>query len=580
MNDVLRRIRFTPMRDVMRGRLTGRLDLKRMIDDAALPKACADCVHTVVKRTRLWRMEKIDVAQELIAHFHDGVEAGTTAEELVTHFGDVHQSAKLIRRAKKRKRPLAWHMMRWCGWSCVALFVFYLGLAVMLFAGKPSIDVDYLAKLNVRAAVVPEDERAWPMYREAMLALGYDRNGQSVYSLFKEGSKPGDPRWEELAQLLRDKRAALEQLRRAADKSGLGYRVGFGIDEADRTVFGSNMGSIHDPPGPDDTLIGVVLPQLGLLRHAGRFLDADTRLAVIEQDGDRAYGNLIALLGISLRQMMVDTLSQLIGEDAGVFSDAQLQNIAHRLGAHRADSLVHFEGERYFFLDIVQHMYSKEGRMTDEGFRLLSRLSGGPEKPPGIVLAPAGILLLASRDEMVGIHKQHMDKLEQAMNVPMYEMPSAGADEFLRGLTKYQRMRLFLMRILLPALEAARTTHTRHQASIDGTLTAIAVELYRRKHGRWPEALEELVPRYLPDVPIDRINGESIRYRVQDGRPVIYRVGVDRDDNGGHVPRIVSRRIQYPRDVAQWLTDEQYLEQRDNLPDGDWVLWPVPPVQW
>ncbi|MFA0747150.1 MAG: hypothetical protein EORIYHIE_001019, partial [Candidatus Fervidibacter sp.] len=32
---------------------------------------------------------------------------------------------------------------------------------------------------------------------------------------------------------------------------------------------------------------------------------------------------------------------------------------------------------------------------------------------------------------------------------------------------------------------------------------AVALRLYRHEHGRYPETLEELVPKYLPSLPID-----------------------------------------------------------------------------
>ena len=98
----LRLIRFTPLRDLGRGRLTGRLDLARLLAESGLPAPAVDCVRQVVRRTRLWRLEKNAVAQDLAAHFHDGLETGTTLEELLSGFGDVRRTARLIRRAKRR----------------------------------------------------------------------------------------------------------------------------------------------------------------------------------------------------------------------------------------------------------------------------------------------------------------------------------------------------------------------------------------------------------------------------------------------------------------------------------------------
>lgn len=87
--------------------------------------------------------------------------------------------------------------------------------------------------------------------------------------------------------------------------------------------------------------------------------------------------------------------------------------------------------------------------------------------------------------------------------------------------------------------------------------TGIALEEFRRKHGRFPEELEELAPEFLPELPPDPFDGAPLRYRkgplefrVVDigregtefraaGRIVrrdgvrLYGIGRDRVDDGG-----------------------------------------------
>ena len=57
------RARFTPARDVLRGVLSARLDPRTLIAAADLPAPLPTLVYTVVKRSRLWRREKLDVAR-------------------------------------------------------------------------------------------------------------------------------------------------------------------------------------------------------------------------------------------------------------------------------------------------------------------------------------------------------------------------------------------------------------------------------------------------------------------------------------------------------------------------------------
>src|SRR5829696_54955 len=93
------RIRHTPMRDAIRARFTGRLDwMSRVtrVNESDLPVPAKNVIVRVVKRTRLWSLEKVDVANELIAHFSDGIAGGASVDELINRFGDERQAARLI----------------------------------------------------------------------------------------------------------------------------------------------------------------------------------------------------------------------------------------------------------------------------------------------------------------------------------------------------------------------------------------------------------------------------------------------------------------------------------------------------
>ena len=59
----------------------------------------------------------------------------------------------------------------------------------------------------------------------------------------------------------------------------------------------------------------------------------------------------------------------------------------------------------------------------------------------------------------------------------------------------------------------------------------VAAELYRRHAGRYPGALEDLVPEFLPSVPVDPFDrGAPVKYDAQRG--VIWTVGPDRKCDG------------------------------------------------
>lgn len=66
------------------------------------------------------------------------------------------------------------------------------------------------------------------------------------------------------------------------------------------------------------------------------------------------------------------------------------------------------------------------------------------------------------------------------------------------------------------------------------TVAAIALERYRRRHGKYPEQLPELTPEFLAKAPIDFMDGKPLRYRRKDdGTFLLYSVGEDGKDDGG-----------------------------------------------
>jgi hypothetical protein len=172
MSTIWHRLRFTRVRDLVRCRWDASLDWSHTIDQAELPTELANAVKQVVGRTRLWRREKVDVAMELVAHFQDGLEAGRTPNEMLQSFGDPVATAQLIRRAKRRGRSVMWKVIRYGSISALLILLVYIGIGFWMAAGRPTIKTDYLALLNRSATGVPEAERAWPIYRDALLEIG------------------------------------------------------------------------------------------------------------------------------------------------------------------------------------------------------------------------------------------------------------------------------------------------------------------------------------------------------------------------------------------------------------------------
>jgi hypothetical protein len=84
-----------------------------------------------------------------------------------------------------------------------------------------------------------------------------------------------------------------------------------------------------------------------------------------------------------------------------------------------------------------------------------------------------------------------------------------------------------------------RIEERRRIAQLRMLLVKLAIRAYQwENNDHMPDTLNELVPRYLPGVPIDPFSGKELLYRKVSRGYVLYSCGPDGDDDGGQ-PRAV-----------------------------------------
>jgi hypothetical protein len=161
--------------------------------------------------------------------------------------------------------------------------------------------------------------------------------------------------------------------------------------------------------------------------------------------------------------------------------------------------------------------------------------------------------------------------------LPLWQRSSFRADNaFLRSTRSgFQRLQYFSLWVSFPSLTRASLLAEYTTQKRDAVLVAIAMELHRRRHGAWPRSLDQLSPQLLPTVPLDRYDGKPLKYRVADGRPLLYSIGADRDDDGGRLPQGEHANSR----AREWFPPSYLLPEvrrgfSPPLPDGDWILWP------
>ncbi len=609
------RLTETPMRDLVRGRATGRLDTDALIQSAALPENLAAAIRRTVRRTRLWRLEKVDVARELIAHFRDGLETapGAAAESLLRDFGDEKQAAKLIRRAKRRNRPLVWHAWRRGLQGFAALFlalvVGYSWLAYRYWTGEPKITHDYLADLNAKALAVPKDQAAWPLYREALLSLTMPREWWKKNDLY---SRPGEWGWEATKRIVDENAAAIQRLRDAASKPALGLVLGHRWVAEDEPLFGNQEAPPRlagSPPGGsilDSSFLNVLLPHISWLRRSQWMLAAGAFAAAEAGDGARAAANVRAILGIArqLREhdlLIADlsasstvehaasTAASLTADCSDKLSDQDLHAIAHALAAVRHETLrPRFEGERRWILDLVQRLYTDDGtgngrvaRTWDEAWGVVGDPIEGNSFFIDSATAPFGLAVLPTRREIMTEYDRLLSIALETAETPMWRRGPERIRPIVEARSALDRLRFSVVDMLFPSLERASLNLEFVRQKCDASLVAIALELFHRQHNAYPASLDELVPALLPSVPPDQYDGKPIKYALRDdGRPTLYSVGNDRADNGGRLHLTTDGRPDNGNPM-RWMPPGGWPAGPDGRPaaeapavGSDWILYP------
>ena len=98
-------------------------------------------------------------------------------------------------------------------------------------------------------------------------------------------------------------------------------------------------------------------------------------------------------------------------------------------------------------------------------------------------------------------------------------------------------------------------------------VAVIALERYRLRHKKFPASLNELVPEFVSEVPIDYMDGKPLRYRLDGDQFVLWSVGPNgKDDNGTPKSQPNFSWMLGPDDVwPQPASDAQVAAYRESL---------------
>lgn len=471
----------------------------------------------------------------------------------------------------RRRKPFWRRLWFWCLMVPVG---FYVYAQWEFHRGGIVISRDYVAELNARIPDVPEDQQAWPVYRETDAEL--EELAQPIYQtgdvyIFESTSE----NWPRVVKILNENQELLDRVREAAARPVCGYRLK------------------ANNPEEVSLFISAQIEHLPSNRHLNTWVLADAEAAWKAGDYKRSLRDIETafclarhteeipmlasqLMTISMESQTFSKVRQLATEVESLPGEL-LDQLSTTVEAHRMSD-PDYEVERFAFYDIVQHVYTHTGQ--GNGYFVPWRLRelediSSPSSPTtwDQVYGPiAAVYHFESRKQVIARYDALMEQANARIEKPCWERGQDIDYEELFGKKGSQSAANLVMAMMFPALDQIAFAFDNRNQSRTTTLTLLAIYRYKNKTGSWPRSLDEIVPEFLPEVPICSFTGKPLGLVINDAGPVVYSFGADMVDDGG-TPMAASSIGFIPG--AYEVSRAVQRGNPDGL-DGDWILWPEP----
>lgn len=247
------------------------------------------------------------------------------------------------------------------------------------------------------------------------------------------------------------------------------------------------------------------------------------------------------LTGVAIEGLALEEMSYGLAEfDADAATCSRFLETVERHNAAFPAVEHPLEVERLYILDWVQWWYSDDG--DGDGYLVAAPVMEQGRVVPGeqsFVAAFSSRFFFGSRREIVEQTKDLFDRLIEISRTRPADRLEALEVEGKR----IDRLgnRYLVLQLLLGALDRFVEGEGMQGLRRRGAWTIAALETYRARHGRYPDALGQLVPDILAEPPVDPLHGLSLGYRLVTDDPhgrgyFLYSFGLDRQDDGGREP--------------------------------------------
>jgi len=552
-------------------------------DLQSLPKCARDFIKLVIIKMRYRKKVRADVQDELSAHFEDELRDCATdkekeqkAQQLIEQFGDAKLLGILLRRAKKRCRPL-WRTVIARTFQAIGVLILcFIIYTIWFLTGKPTISVDYLAIINqMNKPELSEKDNAWPHYEKAIeLYVKPSENLEETdtFRNYKEIKSFGDITAEEKKEVIDwvgQNQAAWQEFATASSKLHCYRKAEYNTKDEEKWLWNILMPELAELRGlsklgiwrakinVEQNKIQQSVEDCLVIIKTGRFWQ-NSKVSIVEQ-----------LVGLAISRLAHQEILHITETEK--LSAAQLKRLQQQLLEIYPSGFppMDIEGERLMFLDIVQHVFTDRGpgggHLIPERLCFLNDALCGSQDFLSVETGLGETFLLAGpamyharRNETVAKGNEYYDQLAQISKMTPYErhINEIDEDEMILSLRKW---RYVLISIFMPALGRASEVVYRVQILHEATITVLALQRWRLERNGYPADLDELVTAgYLNELPMDPYSDKPLVYKKTDDNFILYSVGRNFTDDGG-----------------------EYGKDRKGKPrlwyslDGDAIFWPI-----
>jgi hypothetical protein len=535
-----------------------------------LPACAQEYIKQVLKKMRYRRKVRQDVQEELTAHFEDELQDCKTdedkqqkAKQLIAEFGNVKLLAVLLRRAKKRCRPL-WRTAIVRSFQVFGIIVLYCFICfIPLLVGRPTISTNYVDWLNdLVKAGRNEANNARPYYEKAVKL--YVKNPQWL-DQNRRAEWPtdlNDVEMKSLSDWLQSNQGAFNALREGSLRPDFWNEYQSDETKSEKEHLSNPLwaGNLVDNNveilSAYKSLARAMQWQILFEAYNGDIEKALSNCVALTKFGGHLQGNgllIEQLVGIAiegLANIMTFTLLDRYAVPPDVLKNTQEELKRQFL---KQKPVISMEAEKVFWYDQIQRAFTDDGQ--GDGRMLVRGMAYAVTDDWKQNLWRFISFNHPRRQEVVANIDKYFGRFAQILTETPWDLHEEIIDDQIWNEINISPL---LLKHQTPALKRVNQITWRLRTSRQALLTALAVICYEKEKGRYPTSLDVLVKEgYLKKLPMDPYSNAPLVYKKTESGFLIYSVGMDLKDDGGKLG--LSNRGT-PR---MWA---------DN---GDWVFWPV-----